>query len=73
MKDYKDPFYKYQNNFIWGTSHLYQALKNANKPKERSEFDIEFNGYFYEYSDIGDLIMCYLIDKMINQHIDINE
>lgn len=68
-----DPFSKYYFDYKWGSTALYEELLRMNKPKERSEFDIEFNGYFYEFSDMGELIKCFLIDKMINEHITISD
>ena len=68
--DNNDPWGKYMFKVNWGESPLYEALmKEHFKDKPRSDFDIEFNGFFYEFSDMGDLINCYLIDKMINQHV----
>ena len=65
-----DPFSKFYFKYNWGSTALYDELmKQRNKDREPSEFEIEYNGYFNEYSDMGELIKCYLIDKMINQHV----
>lgn len=62
------PFGKFMFPYHLGQAYL--EIPDYRIKEERSDFDIEFNGYFYEFdSDMGDLIMCYLIDKMINQHV----